>query len=149
MRRSFKIFLCVSLLQASAVLVMPARSFAQERPLISLRPDFWAREAPPDSAARVVKETTSQTAGGQRTTPPRPQSNTYFGWEIDFHTGMSWSNAPSGTTTLPPAGTSFPMFNGLPTRSVRSWFFGDGSALLNAHMSSTSHRPASRLLTRR
>ena len=28
------------------------------------------------------------------------------------------------------------MFNGLPTRSVRSWYFGDGSALLNAHMSS-------------
>jgi len=118
MRRSFKALLCVSLLQSSVALLSPAMCLAQERPLLGLRPDFGAREVP-------------------QTTPPRPQGTSYGGWEIDFHTGMSWSNAPGGTTTLPPAGTTFPMFNGLPTRSVRSWYFGDGSALLNAHMSST------------
>jgi len=130
MRRSLKAFLCVSLFQTWVALVSPAISFAQERPLISLRPDFGAREAPPVSATRVATVSGPQTAGGQRTTAPRPQSNAYFGWEIDFHTGMSWSNAPGGTTTLPQAGSSFPMFNGATTRSVRSWYFGDGSALL-------------------
>jgi len=136
MRRSLKAFLCVSLFQTWVALVSPAISFAQERPLISLRPDFGAREAPPASATGVATVSRQQTAAGQRTTPPRPQSNAYFGWEIDFHTGMSWSNAPGGTTTLPQAGSSFPMFNGATTRSVRSWYFGDGSALLNAHLSS-------------
>ena len=79
-----------------------------------------------------------QATGSQRTTPAQPRSNTYFGWEFDFHTGVSWSNAPGGTTTLPPAGTTYPMANGLPTRSVRSWFFGDGSALLNANLTAAN-----------
>jgi hypothetical protein len=137
MRRSLKAFLYVSVLQTSVALLLPAMSFAQGRPLLGLRPDFGAREVPPVSATRVVTGSRPQTTGGQRTAPPRPPSNTSVGWEIDFHTGMSWTNTPGGTTTLPPEGQSFPMFNGLPTRSVRSWYFGDGSALLNAHMLST------------
>jgi hypothetical protein len=137
MRRSFRAFLCLCLLQAAGAFVCPARGLAQEPPL-NLRPDFGAREMPPVSATRAAAGSARQAAPGQRATPPqpKPRSNTYFDWELDFHTGMSWSNAPAGTTTLPSPGSTFPMFNGLPTRSVRSWFFGDGSVLLNAHMSS-------------
>ena len=119
MRRFFRVVLYVSLLQVSVALVSPATSFAQDRPLLSLRPDFGAREVAP-----------------VQTPAPRTPGNTYHRWEIDFHTGAAWGNAPGGTTTLPSPGSTFPMFNGLQTRSVRSWYFGDGSALLNAHMSS-------------
>ena len=120
MRRFFRVFLYVSLVQGLAAVVCPAPSFAQERPRYVLRPDFGGHEVPPD----------------RQTSASRPQSNTFYNWEIDFHTGAAWGNAPGGTTTLPAAGSTFPMFNGLPTRSVRSWYFGDGSALMNAHMQS-------------
>ena len=59
-----------------------------------------------------------------------------FTWEIEVHAGGSFAGDSKGTTTLPVAGSSFPTFNGLQTRSVRSWFFGDGAALLNANLSS-------------
>jgi hypothetical protein len=61
-----------------------------------------------------------------------------FAWEIEVHAGGSFAADSKGTTTLPAAGASFPTFNGLQTRSVRSWFFGDGAALLNANLSSVA-----------
>jgi hypothetical protein len=121
MSRFFRVFLYVSLWPGLITVVCPATAFAQDPPRLVLRPA--AREVPSVPAP-------------QRTTAPRPQANTYYKWEIDFHTGAAWGNAPGGTTTLPAAGSTFPMFNGAPTRSVRSWYFGDGAALLNAHMSS-------------
>src|SRR6187455_3430142 len=108
MRQVFRVFLYVSLVQGLVAVVCPAPSFAQERPRFVLRPDFGVPERPPLPATQSA------------------QTKTFYNWEIDFHTGAAWANAPGGTTTLPAAGSTFPMFNGLPTRSVRSWYFGDG-----------------------
>jgi len=54
-------------------------------------------------------------------------------WEVEAFGGFSFGRIPSdGTTTLPDAGapitTSSPTS---PSRQVPSWFFGDGSTLLN------------------
>jgi hypothetical protein len=54
-------------------------------------------------------------------------------WEIEGAAGvLAAQPASAGTTTLPPPGpsivTSLPTF---PSRSVPSWFFGDGASLLN------------------
>jgi len=55
-------------------------------------------------------------------------------WEVEAYGGLIAAQASSsGTLTLPPPGpsivTSSPIF---PSRAVPSWFFGDGSSLLNA-----------------
>jgi hypothetical protein len=54
-------------------------------------------------------------------------------WEVEGYGGILVAQPSSaGTTTIPPAGpplvTSTPTF---PTRATSSWFFGDGTSLLN------------------
>ena len=53
-------------------------------------------------------------------------------WEIEIHAGGLWpGQSTKATTAMPPAGTDFTAPNGRPTRSVSSWYFGDGAVLLN------------------
>ena len=55
------------------------------------------------------------------------------GWEVEVHGAYAISQPPaSGSGQVPPAGSTFQMFDGVQqTRAVSSWFFGDGAALLN------------------
>lgn len=75
---------------------------------------------------------TPATAHGQ--TSGRAAAGSHSRWEVEAHggVGISWIPA-SGTVNLPlpgaPIATSSPTF---PSRHVPSWFFGDGSSLLNA-----------------
>jgi hypothetical protein len=70
--------------------------------------------------------------------PRLPQTpvggNLRFGWDIEVHAGGSWNHASTATTTLPYPGAPFRTFNGLESRAVRSWYFGDGSVLLDTHL---------------
>lgn len=54
-------------------------------------------------------------------------------WTIHFHGGTSMSSgSSSGTATLPPPSAPVtPIPVAAPTRSVPSWFFGDGVTLMN------------------
>jgi hypothetical protein len=53
-------------------------------------------------------------------------------WEIGIYGGGIWTSIPAeGDATLPPPGVSFTTFSGNPSRRVPSWFFGDGTLLLN------------------
>jgi hypothetical protein len=52
--------------------------------------------------------------------------------EIEVHGGFAGSSqARKGTGALPAAGTAFTTVNGTPTRSIPSWYFGDGTKLFN------------------
>jgi hypothetical protein len=75
-------------------------------------------------------------ASGQTPAPAqRAAARTPFaGWEIEGHTGGAWMSTPANTTTPLAPGPQFTTFNGFPSRQVRSWYFGDGTALMNAHM---------------
>ncbi len=53
------------------------------------------------------------------------------GWEVEVYGGGAFGTTPRGDTTPPPVGTPFTTFNGLPSRTVASWYFGDGTALFN------------------
>src|SRR5687767_14797788 len=55
------------------------------------------------------------------------------GWEIEGVGGLSIPRLPSGgEAALPPPGATITTTSVLfPSRSVPSWFFGDGAALLN------------------
>ena len=110
-------------------------------------PDAWAQEtnvgkSVPTLAAKDLKLFGVNTpdrlpsAPGQSPTPAqRPAARTPFsGWEIEAHTGGAWTSAPGNSTTPLTPGPQFTTFNGFPSRQVRSWYFGDGTALLNAHM---------------
>ena len=53
-------------------------------------------------------------------------------WEAELHGGGAASvNSTDGTGALPGAGTSFTTLVGLPSRGESSWYFGDGTVLLN------------------
>ena len=54
-------------------------------------------------------------------------------WEVSFDVGLvTGGGTPDGTSRTPLAGPTFVMADGTtPTRSVMSWYFGDGAALLN------------------
>jgi opacity protein-like surface antigen len=55
-------------------------------------------------------------------------------WEIDFHVGgISEGSAPSGTAIASfPVGDPIATPNGVTSRAVSSWYFGDGAELLNS-----------------
>jgi opacity protein-like surface antigen len=54
-------------------------------------------------------------------------------WEVEVHVGgIGASNPSDGETQLPAAGPAFQTTFGLPSRRVSSWYFGDGSTLLNS-----------------
>ena len=69
--------------------------------------------------------------------PPKPQPSTKKPtgpqWEVSFHGGFATGSAtPAGVSSVPPAGETFTMADGVtPTRAVSSWYFGDGTLLLN------------------
>ena len=69
----------------------------------------------------------------QTTRPKPPAKPTGPGWEVSFRAGLaSGAGAPEGLSETPPAGPTFTMADGAtPTRAVTSWFFGDGTSLLN------------------
>jgi hypothetical protein len=53
-------------------------------------------------------------------------------WEVEVHAGVTAANHPTaGVGALPPPGNPFITIEGTPSRSVQSWFFGDGALLLN------------------
>jgi hypothetical protein len=53
-------------------------------------------------------------------------------WEVEGHFGrISSTNATDGTPSLPEQGATFTTVNGGTSRTVSSWYFGDGSLLLN------------------
>jgi hypothetical protein len=52
-------------------------------------------------------------------------------WEIEGHAGGGLGNNPSGDALLPAVGAPFVTFNGLPSHTVASWYFGDGTELFN------------------
>src|SRR4029079_2447804 len=53
-------------------------------------------------------------------------------WEIEFHAGDGPVNNPTdGTASLPAAGSPFTTVVGTPSRRTSSWYFGDGTVLLN------------------
>ena len=53
-------------------------------------------------------------------------------WDIEFHKGFGSSSAePGGTGNLPGPGASFTTAGGSSSRRVATWYFGDGSELLN------------------
>ena len=53
-------------------------------------------------------------------------------WEIEVHAGGVRMGRPAGATTaMPPPGEPFTTPNGRPSRYQSSWYFGDGSTLLN------------------
>jgi hypothetical protein len=64
----------------------------------------------------------AQTSGG----------STAGNWEIEVHAGGVRMGRPTGATTaMPPPGEPFTTPNGRLSRYESSWFFGDGSTLLN------------------
>ena len=53
-------------------------------------------------------------------------------WEFEFHIGAGTvSNLPDGTSSLPAAGPPFTTIVGTASRRIPSFYFGDGSRLLN------------------
>jgi hypothetical protein len=53
-------------------------------------------------------------------------------WEIEVHAGGVRVGKPTdATTAMPPPAEAFTTRNGRPSRYVSSWYFGDGTALLN------------------
>src|SRR5688572_14556373 len=77
------------------------------------------------------------TAGAQ--TPSKPPSSRPAEprWEVSFSAGVvNKGVTPNGTSRTPNAGPAFVMADGAtPSRFVSSWFYGDGTALLNQVLS--------------
>lgn len=65
--------------------------------------------------------------------PAAAQATAAAAWEIKVHGGGVWVGNPTdGTVSLPGAGAPFTGGVGFPpTRRVSSWYFGDGSTLVN------------------
>lgn len=58
-------------------------------------------------------------------------------WEIEFHGGGAFVNTLSGGTgSLPAPGGPFTSVTGSTSRTVSSWYFGDGAKLVNDFLSS-------------
>lgn len=73
-------------------------------------------------------------AAAQTPAKPKPAKQpTGPQWEVSFNGGFATGSAtPGGVSSIPPAGETFTMADGLtPTRAVSSWYFGDGASLLN------------------
>ena len=58
-------------------------------------------------------------------------------WTVELYGGAASTSAPASGTPIPnfPAGAPFTLASGETSRSVPSWFFGDGAALLNQVLS--------------
>jgi hypothetical protein len=83
-----------------------------------------------------VVPATAQSARPKESRVAAPQTGsaraTESAWEIEIHGGGILSTRPSkGTTALPPPGAAFPLLLGGSSRRVSSYYFGDGSLLLN------------------
>ena len=92
------------------------------------------------ASAQEVRPAARENTG--RTTSQKPAgSGLLSGWEFEVHGGGSMSGASSGGLTLPAPGPIFPTFSGLPSRQVRSWFFGDGAVALNQNLASGNLTP--------
>jgi hypothetical protein len=65
---------------------------------------------------------------------PRPSvAQTRQHWEVEVFGGWLMANQPTGGTgTLPGAGAAFTTISGQPSRKVSTWYFGDGTELLNS-----------------
>ena len=76
--------------------------------------------APSAARAQTVSKPPSSQPAGSR-------------WEISFHGGLQLAGTtPKGTSQTPFPGPTFVMADGTtPTRAVSSWYFGDGTVLLN------------------
>ena len=58
-------------------------------------------------------------------------------WEIEFFAGGLFASHPTGGTgTLPDPAAPYTTVTGQPSRKVSSWYFGDGSQLLNSVLQS-------------
>jgi hypothetical protein len=78
------------------------------------------------------------TAGQSPRPTQRPAARGPFsGWEFEAHTGVRGPLRRQRITPLSP-GPQFTTFNGFTSRQVRSWYFGDGAAMLNANMQSSA-----------
>jgi len=53
------------------------------------------------------------------------------GWEVEMHAGGAFGNNPGSTTALPGVGVPFTTFDGFPSRTVASWYFGDGAEVFS------------------
>lgn len=54
------------------------------------------------------------------------------GWEVEVHGGGAFvNNLGGGSGSVPPPGQAFTTFLDLPSRQVSSWYFGDGTTLMN------------------
>lgn len=117
-------------------LLLPAAALAQDARLTLRLPDFQPAASRPGPRFSVANE--RETA---RPAPRQTPAGLLRGWEIEVHTGGGWTNGGGSSLSLPPAGAAFTLFNGLQSRAVRSWYFGDGAAFLNAHLASASLAP--------
>lgn len=119
--------------------------------VVCMAPDAWAQETnvlKPDSRFSVkalklfgsgtpdrLPSSTDQSPAPAQRPVARPS---FSGWEIEGHTGGAWTSAPGNTTTPLTPGPAFTTLNGFTSRQVRSWYFGDGTSMLNAHMQSVA-----------
>jgi hypothetical protein len=94
-----------------------------------------ARRIVPIGLACAIATLAPLAASAQTAQKPRPSTSKPTGpkWEVSFHGGFATGSAtPDGVSSVPPAGETFTMADGLtPTRAVSSWYFGDGASLLN------------------
>ncbi len=76
-------------------------------------------------------------AGAQTSTKPASSRSSEPRWEVSFHgTVATRGKAPTGESRTPAAGPTFIMADGsTPSRYVSSWFYGDGTDLLNQVLS--------------
>src|SRR6476646_4674631 len=59
-------------------------------------------------------------------------SSGFHGWQIEGHVGViPGSSISNGTSSMPGPGPTFTTFQGLTSRFVPSWYFGDGALLAN------------------
>ena len=66
-----------------------------------------------------------------------PEPPVIRGWEVAVQVGGGVMTSPSGTATLPPPGNTISIGGANSTRQVSSWFFGDGTDILNANLART------------
>ncbi len=74
--------------------------------------------------------------------PAAPRDSGGFrGWQVEGHIGAISSGSMAGSATLPAAGPAFTTVNGLNSRYVPSWYFGDGSLLANQVAGAMANQP--------
>lgn len=91
------------------------------------------RLVPIGLACAIVAILPVAAAAQTRAKPQPPTKPAGPQWEVSFLGGFATgSGAPGGESRTPPAGETFTMADGAtPTRAVSSWYFGDGTTLLN------------------